>query len=404
MAVYLYTIADMNVHKESGRVEAGSVEEAAAAIQKDGWYIISLRLGDHPGPLGSLFVNKPKFTALERILFTDHLASMIESGTPLVEALETFGEEEKKSQVAFIGEIVSNVKQGKKLSEVIKKFPKIFSSYYASLVAAGELSGRLDETFKHLAKELQREYEFKERIKSALIYPSLVLTAALLVIILLVFLVIPKITELTKSFGGDLPLATRIVAGVSTFLTRYGPFVIGAFIICCIGFILLLRNAKTKAKIDPYLLRVPLIGKILRFYVLSQMLRLIGSCLSYGIPLTKTIDAVEDVVSNCVYKDACVRLKKRIVHGMDLAQALGLEGKFLFPPFIIRSVRGAEKTGNVDSALLRLSSFFENDVDRNLKRMTELIEPVLTIILGVIVGAIALAVIGPIYQLTSKIH
>ena len=404
MGIYTYTISDKTLQKVSGRVEALSLEEAASAIKRNGWFIISLKpAGETKSFFLSIF-SKQTFTSLELILFTDHLASMIGSGTPLVEALETYGEDDNKHQSQFIGEITSNVSQGKKFSEVLRTIPKVFSSYYASLVAAGELSGRLDETFKHLAAKLRREYEFKERIKSALIYPSLVLSAALLVILLLIFLVIPKITELTKSFGGDLPLATRIVAGASTFLTNYGPLVIGVFILFCIGLVLTLRNPKTKRIIDPYLLKLPGIGKILRFYILSQILRLIGSCLSYGIPLTKTIDAVEDVVGNRVYKDACKRFKNRIVHGMDLSTALALEGKFLFPSFIIRSTRGAEKTGHVDVALLRLSVFFENSVDRALKRMTELIEPVLTIILGVIVGAIALAVIGPIYQLTSKIR
>lgn len=296
------------------------------------------------------------------------------------------------------------IQQGKKLSEAMRKFPGIFSAYYCSLVSAGEMSGRLDETFLHLANELRREYEFRERIKSAMLYPSLVIIVAFLVVSLLVLLVIPKITELTKSFGGDLPLSTKIVSGVSIFLTQYGLFIIVATPALVVACILLMRQPRTKAFLDQYILQIPLIGKLIRHYDIARILRLIGSCLTYGIPLTTTFDAVADVVDNRLYKEACIRMKKRVNKGMNLATVFGLEGTFLFPIFIVRSVRGAEKTGSVDTALTRLSVFFESDVDRALKRITDLIEPILTIILGLIVGSIALAVIGPIYQLTSKIH
>ena len=404
MATYTYTIADTRGKREGGRIDAPSRDEAADLIGRSGWFIVSLREDGIAKPVLSLFAKKDSLSSLERILLTDHMAAMMESGTSLVEAIETFGEDNAARDLPFLSEIVTQIQQGKKLSEAMSRFPYIFSPYYCSLVSAGEMSGRLDETFQHLARELRREYEFRERIKSALLYPSLVLVVAFLVVTLLVILVIPKITELTKSFGGDLPLSTRIVAGASEFLTHYGVFLILGFIALIVIFVILLKRSSTKAILDPYLLRIPLIGKLMRYYDVSRILRLVGSCLSYGIPLTTTFEAVSGVVNNRVYKESCVRVKKRITKGMDLASAFGIEGPFLFPAFIVRSVRGAEKTGTVDAALTRLSAFFESDVDRTLKRITDLVEPVLTIILGLIVGSIALAVIGPIYQLTSKIH
>lgn len=403
MANFIYTIADKHGHRTTGSIDAPTRADAVEMIRKKDWYVVSLK-SRHEADGDTAFRSRATMTTLERILFTDHLASMIESGTPISEALETFGEEGSGKIPEIVRTLVYEIQQGRKLSDALSKYPYIFTSYYTSLVAAGELSGRLDQTFLHLSKELRREYEFKERIKSALIYPALVLTVAVLVIIMLVFLVIPKITELTKSFGGDLPLSTRIVAGASGLLTDYAPLVMAISAVCIFALIAAYRNPKTKVALDPYMLRVPLLGRITRYYTLARLLRLIGSCLSYGIPLSVTFDAVEQVMGNKVYKDVCIRLKNRVVKGMDLAQAMGLEGTFIFPSLVVRSVRGAEKTGTVDSALLRLSMFFESDVDRNLKRMTDLIEPTLTIILGVIVGGIALAVIGPIYQLTSKIH
>lgn len=404
MATYVYTIVDKHARRESGRIEAPSRDEAVGMIKRNGWYVLSVREEGATSAFGSLFSKKSTLSSLERILLTDHLASMMQSGTSLVEALETFGEDSESRNLPFLSEIVIMVRQGRKLSDAMHKFPRIFTAYYCSLVAAGEMSGRLDETFTHLARELRREYEFRERIKSALLYPSLVLVVAFAVVSLLVLLVIPKITELTRTFGGELPLATKIVSGVSVFLTHYGPALIIGIIALIVGFILLLRQPRTKAILDPFILKLPMIGKLIRHYDVARILRLIGSCLSYGIPLTTTFDAVTDVVDNRLYKEACIRMKKRVVKGMDLATSFGLEGTFLFPAFIVRSVRGGEKTGSVDTTLTRLSVFFESDVDRTLKRVTDLVEPVLTIILGLIVGSIALAVVGPIYQLTSKIH
>ena len=396
MATFIYTIADKHAHRESGRIEASGREEGVAQVKRDGWYILSFR--------EARGAKKYSMSSLERILLTDHLAAMIASGTSLSEALDTFQQDSESRELPFLADIVTTIRQGKKLSDAMRAYPRMFSSYYCSLVAAGEISGRLDETFAHLARELRREYEFRERIKSALIYPILVLVVAFLVVSFLVIVVIPKITELTKSFGGDLPLATRIVSGVSMFLTQYGVLVITCIAGLVGTLIVLLRKPRTKAMLDPYILKLPLIGKLIRRYDVARMMRLIGSCLSYGIPLTTTFDAVADVVDNRVYKEACIRIKKRITKGMDLATSFSSEGTFLFPAFIVRSVRGAEKTGSVDTTLMRLAVFFESDVDRTLKRVTDLVEPVLTIILGLVVGSIALGVIGPIYQLTSKIH
>lgn len=404
MAEFIYTIADKNFQKINGKIEAATAEDAARAISKEGWFIISLKNKDDYKSVSSVFSRKPKFSGLERIVFTDHLAAMIESGTPIVEALETYQDEELKKKSLVIAEIIRQVEQGKKLSESMRGFPGVFSSYYISLVAAGELTGRLDETFKHLAQELRREHEFKERIKSSLIYPVLVLIVAFVVIIFLVFLVIPKITEMTKSFGGDMPLATRIVSNAAGMITIYGPYMLVATVALVVATIAFLRNPKTKVRLDPYLLRLPVVGIVVRQYVLARFLRMVGSCLSYGVPLTVSFDTVADVVGNSVYKKACQKIKQRVMRGGSLSQSMSAEDKSLFSPLIIKTIRGAEKTGSMDAAFLRLSVFFERDIDRSLKRLTDLIEPSLTIVLGIIVGAIAIAVIAPIYQLTAKIR
>ncbi len=402
MAVFTYSIRNASGLRQTGVVEAENKEDAAKTIARDGWFIVSL--GEPSLKRSWSFSGFRPLSPIERIIFTDHLGEMIASGTSIVEAFETYQEEENKKTTIILRDIIASLQRGKKLSVALRAHPKIFSPYYTALVSAGELTGRLDESFFYIARELRREYEFKERIKSALLYPSLVVVVALAVILFLIIFVIPKITELTKSFGGDLPLATRIVSSVASFIAQFGPAIMLALGLSVAGFIALIRNPKTRVRLDPYLLHFPIIGSILRQYTLARFLRIVGSCMQYGIALGRAFETVSGVVDNSVYTKASIRIKDRITKGMSIADSLGAENPFYFPSFLVRSIRGAEKTGSVDKVLLRISSFYEAEVDRNLHRLTELIQPILTVVLGLIVGAIAISVVAPIYQITSKIR
>lgn len=403
MNKYSYKIANKNGSVKTGQIEADSSLEVSELIKSDNWYILSIK------PKLSLFnqfsflTKKEKLSPIERIAFTDHLTSMISSGTPIIDALEAYREEDTSRMTSIIDKLIREIQQGKKLSEAMAFFPTIFSSFYLSLIQAGELTGALDETLAYLGNELRKEHEFRERIKSALIYPALVIVVAFMVIMLLVFLVIPKITQLAQSLGGDVPLATKIVVFLASSFSLVAPFILLFLVAGIIAFTILSKKPKFKKRADLYLLRVPLVGPALKKYTLARFLRVIGSCLRCGILLTSALETVSQVVANSQYKEACKRINERIKKGSSLSEALSHEGTNLFPKIIIRTLKGAEKTGNLDAATIRLSSFYEIEVDRNLKRATDLIEPVLMVVLGIIVGGIAIAVVGPIYQITSKI-
>lgn len=403
MQTYRYKIAEAGGRVEEGILKASSRSDAALQIKRTNWFIISLHV-DKPLRLFSLGNTKsPRLSPMERIIFTDHLASMMSSGTPMIDALESYVEDEKSSVESIVSDVVSSLKQGTKLSVAMSKIPKVFPAFYTSLIAAGELSGRLDETLNYLASELRREHEFKERIKSALAYPILVIAVAFIVVSLLVFLVIPKLTDLVKNLGGEVPVATKIVFAAADFLLHFGPLLL---ILCILGIaalIVAVRQPRFKRAIDTRLLSVPLIGDVIKKYILARLLRILGSSLKYGITLPAAIDGAAAVVGNQKYHDALERIVKKILQGQSLSAASSSEGESYFPKTVIRTMKGAEKTGTVDIALLRLSAFYESEVDRLLKRVTDLIEPLLVIFLGVVVGGIALAVVLPIYQLTGRI-
>lgn len=397
---YKYEIGNLKEIKK-GTVEAGSREEAADLIKKDGWFILALN-EKSLSSLNTAFGGTTKMSDFEKINFTDHLSSMIGAGTPIREALEAYSEDgEKKSEI--ITRIVQDIERGKSLSTALGHYPKIFSPLYIALTKAGELSGSLDETLAYLANELRREYEFKQRVKSAMFYPVLVISVSIAVIILVVTTVIPKVSEITKSLGQDMPALTKIVIGSSDFLTKNYFWIILFILLLIGGIVLLLREVRIREDLKDRILRSPIIGSIIRKYTLARFLRIVGSCVKYGIPLPSAFDAAQDVVNNASYKEAMIRINKKITKGESLAKSLSSEDKVLFPGIITRTIKGAEKTGTIDAALHRLSLQYEIEVDRDLKRATELMEPIMVVVLGVIVLGIAVSVVAPIYQLTSNI-
>ena len=401
MTEYIYEIAQGREVKR-GKINAETISEASLQIKKPGWFVVELKEA-RKERRGFLFFNpKPKFPSYDRINFTDHLASSIGAGTALQEALEAYIEEgDRKSEI--IDTINKDIQRGKKLSEAMSKYPSIFSPLYITLVQAGEITGSLDETLEYLANELRREHEFIARVKSAMFYPVLVLSVSLAVVILVIGVVVPKIITITENFGGDLPAITGIMAKFAGFLVDYTSLIVFFFILLTIFFVYILRDRGMRRKISARMTRSPLIGLIMRQFILARFLRIVGGCIKYGIQLPKALELSADVVDNDLYRTACQNINKKVTRGQNFSTALSDEDKLLFPPIISRTVKGGEKTGKVDVGLMRLSVYYETEVDRNLKRLTEMIEPMMVVSLGALVALIAISVIAPIYQMTSKI-
>jgi type IV pilus assembly protein PilC len=401
MAQYSYEIVKNN-EVQKGKIYADSISEASLQIRKPGWYIVGLSEIQSDDTKFSFFNTNPKFPLYDKINFTDHLASAVNSGTPLQEALDAYVETgDRKSEI--IDTINKDIQRGRKLSEAMAKHPTVFSPLYIALVQAGEISGSLDETLEYLATELRREHDFNSKIKSAMFYPLVVLSVSLIVMGLVIGVVIPRIVEITKNFGGDLPTITRVVVGFSQFLTHNTIPLIIFLVLAASGIVYLFNNKEVKHWFSAKMLTAPLVGVIMRQIILARFLRIVGGCVKYGIQLPKVLELSANVLGNDRYKAACENINKKITRGQTLSVALAEEDRLLFPPIISRTVRGSEKTSKVDVGLLRLSAYYEQEVDRNLKRLTEMIEPAMVIILGLLVAVIAISVIAPIYQMTSKI-
>lgn len=392
MAIFKYTIKSKSGAIKRGVIQAVNEQGVVELIKKD-FYILEIK---------KIKKKKEKLTSFERINFTDHLASMMHAGTPIRDALEAYAEDGSK-RMELMDTIIKTIEQGKKLSEAFSYYPEIFSPLYISLVKAGEQVGNLDETLSYLANELRREHEFVQRVKSAMFYPALVLSVAFGVIALIMTVVVPKISEITSNLGADAPFTTKLILNISKFSSQYGVFLLMLLIVLIFGLLAFSKTKQFKLKQAEYTLKLPILGNIVKKYTISRFLRVLSSSIKYGVPLTNAFEASEEVVGNLIYKNAFRNMIAKIQKGTALSLAISSQGSHLFPSLIVRTVKGAEKTGGLDSALARISTQYETEVDRDLKRMTELLEPIMVVVLGVIVLGIAMSVIAPIYQITSKI-
>jgi len=386
---------------QKGKLEALNKDEAVSVVKEDGVLVIEIK-ENVIGRFASL-KKQNKLSSFERINFTDHLASLIRAGTPLKDALEAYSDE-KSEGAEVINQIIGDVERGKQLSEAFAKHPAVFPPLYVSLIKAGETAGNLDETLEYLANELRREHEFVQRVKSALFYPLLVLGVSILVMTFIITVIVPRILQIAESLGGDIPLMTRIMLSFSGFISKNAGIIglVLAITSCLIAYSL--TKVKVRNEVGKKLLRAPIVGKIQKKYILSRFMRVIASSVRYGIPLTVAFDSAAEVVGNIRYGESCENINNRIQKGVSMSDSIAAEGRELFPGIIIRSLRGAEKTGGIDAALNRLSLQFEREVDRELKKLTELLEPVLVVVMGMIVLFIALSVVMPMYQLTSNLN
>ncbi len=395
----------------NGRIEADTELLASDKLRKQGYYILNLKKASQIGPIdieevkkkmGSLFGSE--LGAVERMMFTAHLASMLKAGVPIIEAIGTFEDKNANNRrQRMYHQIIADLESGRPLSSALGRYPKTFFPIYTHIVASGESMGTLGETLRYLGDQLRKDHELTGRVRGAMIYPAVVMTIMFLVLGFITFSVVPKLLTFTQSIGTELPLATRILMNGTSFLIAYGIWI---FIAVVIGVVLLTKFLKTtrgKEYYDGVMFHLPLFGELARRFNLARFSRLLGAFYHYGIPLPTAFSILTSALPNLYYQRAAENLKDRMSHGMSLAEALDKEPENIMPRLLVRVIRSAEKSATVDEALWRMADYYEEELDGTLKNLTTIIEPVLILILGVAVTGIALAVIVPIYQVTTKI-
>ncbi|MCL4354617.1 type II secretion system F family protein [Patescibacteria group bacterium] len=354
-------------------------------------------------PLYQFIASFNKVKNQDLVLFTRQLSSMLNSGLTLMKGLEILREQvQNKAMAEVVGGIITDIEGGRNLSSAISKYPNVFSPIYISLVKAGESSGLLDKVLLRLAENLEKQSKLKSTIKSALMYPMIVVILMGLVMLVMMIFVIPQLSVLYKNLNLDLPLPTLIMVGISSAVATFWPIIILAL---GVGYYFFLKWKKTEQGqflVDNLLLKLPVFGKLIKESILTEFSRTLGLLVGTGTLVVDSLVQTADTAGNVHYKVAIVNLSKQVEKGVPLGEAMSTNP--LFPPMLIQLVKVGEQTGKVDETLVRASEYYEREVNQTIKTLTTAMEPFIMIILGTGVAFLIISVITPIYSLISNIQ
>ena len=337
------------------------------------------------------------------VIFTRLFATMIDAGLPIVQCLDILSSQsENKRFGKVLGQIKLSVEGGLTLSDALRKHPKIFDQLFINLVAAGEAGGILDSILNRLSTYMEKNMKLKRRVKGAMTYPIAVLGIAGIVVTVLLTKVVPVFEKMFKDFGGGkLPKPTQIVIDLSNGMVTYLPYIIVVLIAVSIAFKMILRTKKGRMAFDGTLLKLPVLGAVLRKVVVARFTRTMGTLLGSGVPILDAMEIVAKTAGNTVVQDGIMFVRAKISEGKDLATPLMETG--LMPPMVVQMIAVGEQTGALDAMLSKIADFYEEEVDVAIASMTSLIEPAMMVFLGGVIGGLVVAMYMPIFEMAGNI-
>jgi len=397
-----YKVATKEGKIIQGLIDAKEISEAANYLRGKDYMVIKIERKDPDSILKILAVfNKPKPSDL--VLFTRQLSSMLQSGLTLMRALEILRDQiQNQAMGEVVTGIITDIEGGRTLSSSLVKYPEVFSSIYVSLIKAGESSGLLDQVLDRLADNLEKQGKLKSTIKSALMYPLVVLSLMVVVVFVMMIFVIPQLSVLYKNLNIPLPVATQIIVGMSNFVVNFWPLVIIGVIL----FVLFFRRWKNTEQgellLDNLVLKLPVFGLLIKQSILTEFARTLGLLVGTGTLVVDALLQTAGTTGNIYYKTAIKEVSRQVEKGVSVGDAL--QTSPLFPSMIVQLVKVGEQTGKVDENLLKASEYYEREVNQTVKTLTTAMEPFIMVVLGVGVAFLIISVITPIYSLISSIQ
>lgn len=345
-----------------------------------------------------------KLSIKEKALFAKRLSFLVKAGVPILESLKIIQKNSpSKAKSKILDQVIADVSNGQFLSSSLAKFEHIFDKFAVNIIRIGEESGTLDENLNYLAEELKKKQMLRKKLWGALLYPIFIIIATFGIAGLLTIYVFPKILPIFQSLHVALPLATRILIFVNNFLTKYWVILGLAIVGLVIGAALALKNNSAKLTADRSILRIPLLGDLIRNYHLANFCRTLGLLLKSDVKIVKAFSIAAETTSNEAYKRELEKISKGIVGGGKMTDYMQKNHR-LFPHILTQMISVGETTGRLDDTLLYLSELYENEVDELTKNLSTVLEPALMLFMGVIVGFIAVSIITPIYAITQNLH
>jgi general secretion pathway protein F len=407
MAIYEYQGVGSNGRVVKGIVDAESPKAARAKLRKQDLFITQLVEEKEVAGKGISLRREVDFRQIfgrvksqEVSVFTRQLATLLNAGLPLVEALNAIIDQLENVRLKkIVTQVREKVNEGSSLADGLKGSPNIFSDLYVNMVRAGESSGALDIVLVRLSDFLEDQVKLRQKVTATLVYPIFMVIFMGLIVFFLMTFVLPKVTEVFANMGQAVPIYTRIMIGLSHFFQKFWWLLIALWVGLYFGFRRALHVPKFRRRWDVFRIRAPIFGKISRKIAISRFTRTLSTLLSSGIPVLISMDIVKNVVENTVLSEAIDAAKNSISEGSSIAEPLRRSG--LFPPIVTHMITVGEKSGELESMLVKVSEAYDNEVEATVSGLTALLEPVLILMMGGIVFFIMISVLLPILQMNQ---
>lgn len=395
MAQFSYKALDANKQVVNGVVSAKDRKEAAVEISRRNLSPLNLK------EISEKTTIHGQVPAIDKITFCRYLAVMLSSGLSLSEGINVLYEETKQPLMKrILSDLSYSLEQGQSLSSVFEKYPNVFELYFLTLIRAGEVSGKLSEVFKYLETELKSEYNMRAKIKGALLYPTVVFTAMVGIGFMMFFFVLPQIGKVFLSLKLPLPFITKFLFTASIVLSKQIiPVVLGT-IGLVVAAIFAMRNPRFKDLILYLIKPIPIVKDLIKKIDMARFNRIFSTLLKSAVPITEALEISLKLMSWYEYRNLSKLFPEEIRKGKSLAAVIKKQA--VFPTLMVQMVAAGEKTGTLDSTLADLASFYEGEVEEELKNLTQIIEPVLMLLVGIAVGAMILSIIAPIYSVVGS--
>lgn len=403
MPNFKYTAKDNSGKTVSGFFEAPDHAQAVDALRKKGLIIISVN--ESLPKMGMSFISfrGKKIKADDLVVFSRQLATMVDAGIPLVGALDILGEQiENKAFGSVILKIRNDIETGSSLSDALSRHKNVFSTLFVSMVKAGESSGMLDEILDRLAAYLEKTSALQKKIGSALIYPAVVSSMAIVITLLLLIKVIPVFKDIFSGFGAALPTPTMILIAISDAVRKYFPVV--AIALVAVGFFVsrYIRTEKGRLAYDLLLLRMPIFGLLFKKVAISKFTRTLSTLIKSGVPILNSLDIVGKTAGNKAIELAVETVRANVREGESIADPLARSK--LFPPMVVRMISVGEQSGQLEKMLTKIADFYDEQVDAAVSGLTSLIEPIIIAFLGIVIGTVVICMFLPIFKISTIVN
>ena len=401
MEIFEYKVKDKQGKIVQDIIESTSRKDAAVSLRDQGFQVLTVR---KTMPTQSFLDKTRRISTVEQAIFCRYLSTMMKAGLPLAESIEIMAKESTNRKMGrILRDLQFSLQRGQKLSTVFARYPEIYDSVFLTLTRAGEESGTLEQSFDYLAKQLMASYELSQKVKGALLYPAVILSAMMGVGVIMITFVLPRISTVFLRLNIKLPLATKLLLTISQFMGNNFPWIIGSALLLLSALVVIIRFARTRKALARFSSKFPVLSRLFDQLDLARFSRTLSTLLKSGVPIIESIRVSVELLTQTKFVKLGKTFEESIQKGQSLSDAIA-QGEGIFPGLMTQSIRAGEKTGSLEVVLEELAQFYEQEVEHTLKGLTSILEPVLMLVIGVAVGAMVISIIAPIYSIIGNLQ